>query len=254
MIEFHGGGWREGTKNDLDQHGGFLRRLMREGVALVSADYRLTPKAGHPAQVEDAARVVQFVRSRAREWNIDPDRVAVMGGSAGAHLALWVGLHPDLADRKNADPIRRVSTRVAAIVDLWGPSDLTVANVRVPRGEAFAALFGATLDQLEHPDAALRKRMIDASPVYLVARGAPPVFIAHNGPSDATSPSDPRISGQNMNVHSAAFGLVLAERLKQAGIPYELYIAPDAQMTFQDRAFEFLRRHLKLIRVETAGR
>jgi acetyl esterase/lipase len=244
VIEFHGGGWREGTKNDLDQHFGFLRRLIREGFALVAADYRLSPKSLYPAQVEDAARVVQFVRSRAREWNLDPDRVAVMGGSAGGHLALWVGLHPDLADPTSADPVRRFSTRVRAIVDLWGPTDLTAANLRVPRAEAIPALFGATLEQCENPDGALRKRMIEASPLYLAGRSAPPVLIVHNGPSDATSASDPRISGKNMNVHSAAFGLLLAKRLEQAGAGHELYIAPDAQSTFLDRASSFLRRHL----------
>jgi acetyl esterase/lipase/outer membrane protein assembly factor BamB len=246
VIEFHGGGWREGTKNDLDQHFGFLRRLIHEGFALVSADYRLTPKAIYPAQVEDAARVVQFVRSRAREWNIDPGRVALMGGSAGAHLALWVGLHPEIADPESADPVRRFSTRVRAIVDLWGPSDLTAANLRVPRAEAIPALFGATLEQCENPDPSLKKRMVEASPLYHVARDAPPVLIVHNGPSDATSASDPRVSGKNMNVHSAAFGLLLAERLKQAGVMHDVFIAPDAQSTFLDRASEFLRRHLAL--------
>ena len=254
VIEFHGGGWRGGTKNDLDQHAGFLRRLLDEGVSLISADYRLTPKAIHPAQVEDAARVVQFVRSKAREWNLDPERIALMGGSAGAHLALWVGLHPDLADPKSSDPVKRHSTRVQAIVDLWGPSDFTAVSARIPRGELLAALVGATVEQYENPDAALKKRIIDVSPVSFVSRGDPPVFIAHNSPADVTSASDPRISGEKMHGHSAVFGLILAERLKQAGVPHEILLAPDAQTTFQEKAYDFLKRHLKLAPAETTGR
>jgi acetyl esterase/lipase len=254
VIEFHGGGWREGTKNDLDQHFGFLRRLLDEGVSLISADYRLTPKAVHPAQVEDAARVVQFVRSRAREWNLDPERIALMGGSAGGHLALWVGLHPDLADPKHADPVKRLSTRVQAIIDLWGPSDFTAVSARIPRGEALAALVGATVEQYENPDAALVKRKIDVSPVSFVSQGDPPVFIVHNSPADAASPSDPRISGKNMHGHSAVFGLLLAARLKDARVPYEIFLAPNAQTTFQDKAYDFLRRNLKLAPTETTGR
>src|SRR5262249_39376395 len=149
VVELHGGGWREGTKGDLDQHAGVLRMILAEGISLVSADYRLTPRATHPAQVEDAARVVQFVRSKAREWNLDPERVAVMGGSAGAHLALWVGLHRDLADPRSSDPVRRFSTRVRAVVDLWGPTDLTSVSARIPRGDAFAALVAATVAEVE---------------------------------------------------------------------------------------------------------
>jgi len=172
------------------------------------------------------------VRVHAGEWNIDAKRIALLGGSAGGHLATWVGLQKD--------------AQVSGIVDLWGPSDLSAISPRVPRGEALTALFDTTAEQYENPDPALRKRIAEASPVTYVHRGAPPVFIAHEGPADATSPSDPRISGKNMGVHSAAFGLILAHRLKPAGVTYQLYIDPKCGSNFQPRALEFLRRVLRL--------
>ncbi|MBI1790961.1 MAG: alpha/beta hydrolase fold domain-containing protein [Acidobacteria bacterium] len=228
VIEFHGGGWRTGEKSDLDQYGGFPRALLGQGYSLISADYRLTPKAIWPAQGEDALRVLDFVRGKAREWNIDPARIALLGGSAGAHLALWAGFRKD----------------VRAIVDLWGPSDLSMISPRVPRGEALTALFDSTADDYERPGDALKRAIREASPLHLVSPRVPPVFIVHDGPADAKSPADPRISGANMGVHSAAFGLALAERLKQAGVEHQVHIAPDAGRTFQEKALEFLRRYL----------
>lgn len=67
---------------------------VREGkFAVVSVEYRFTDVALHPAQVNDCRRSIQFIRSKAAEWNIDPQRVGATGGSAGGHLSLWVALH-----------------------------------------------------------------------------------------------------------------------------------------------------------------
>ncbi|MCG8600056.1 MAG: alpha/beta hydrolase, partial [Verrucomicrobiales bacterium] len=85
VIFFHGGGWRAGSKQAVPP---YLRKAVDEGWAsVVSVEYRFTDVATHPAQVNDCARAIQFVRSKAEEWNIDPERLAVTGGSAGAHLA-----------------------------------------------------------------------------------------------------------------------------------------------------------------------
>jgi acetyl esterase/lipase len=230
VIEFHGGGWRTGEKSDLEQYGGFLRMLLREGYSVISADYRLTPRAIWPAQGDDARRVIEFVRSKAAEWNIDPERIALIGGSAGAHLALEAGLPPE--------------ARVRAIIDLWGPSDLEMISPRVSRGEALTGLFDATAEEYEKPGPALKRALRDASPIHRVTAKSPPVFIVHDGPADASGPADPRISGANMGVHSAAFGLALAARLRQSGVVYEVLIAPDAGRTFHQKALQFLKRFL----------
>ncbi len=231
VIEFHGGGWRTGEKSDLDQYGGFIRQLMAAGFSLISADYRLTPRHIWPAQGEDALAVLKFVRSKGKEWNIDPSRIVLIGGSAGAHLALYAGLQK--------------GSGVRAIVDLWGPGDLSMISPRVSRGEALTALFDTTVEEYEKPGGMIASAIRDASPIHLITPQSPPVFIVHNGPADATSPSDPRISGVNMGVHSAAFGLALAQRLKQAGVTHEILIAPAAGREFQARALEFVKRHLQ---------
>jgi acetyl esterase len=105
LIEIHGGGWRRGSKSQFVYQGNLIEAVLAAGISLVSIDYRLTPEHTFPAQMEDVVRAVQFVRSRAKDWNIDPNPIAAMGGSAGAHLAAWVGLHDDLAKPDSPDPV-----------------------------------------------------------------------------------------------------------------------------------------------------
>jgi len=68
------------------------------GISVVAITYRLSDTALAPAQFHDSARAVQFIRSRAKDWNLDPKPIAATGGSAGAGLSLWLGFHDDLAD------------------------------------------------------------------------------------------------------------------------------------------------------------
>ena len=228
VIEFHGGGWRRGAKSVLDQYGGFPRMLIEKGISLISVDYRLTPKDSWPAQGKDALAAISYIVDRAEEWKIDPASIALLGGSAGAHLALWAGFQPDVD--------------VAAIIDLWGPSDFSMANARIPRGDAFTALFDCSLDEFESPGEDLARRIRDASPITHASPDSPPVLIVHQGPEDVTSPSDPRISGPNMGAHSPAYGLRLAERLRELTVEHRVIIAPDAGAEFQPGALEFLSR------------
>jgi len=217
VIEYHGGGWRNGWKSDLDQYNGFLRQLMNAGYSLVSADYRMTPKHVWPVPGDDAEAVLHFVLGKAKEWNLDPKRVVLLGGSAGAHLAMHVAF-------KNPSKVR-------AVVDLWGPTDLQAISPRVPRGEALTALFDTTVDEYEKPAGFLLSQLRDASPIHRVQRTAPPVFIVHEN--------------QEEGVHKAPFGRALAAKLKDAGVAHDIYIAPRAGATFHTRAFAFLEKHVR---------
>jgi len=95
VVFFHGGAWKIGDKRDL--HDETLRACLEAGVSVAAVNYRFTASAPLPAQFLDGARAVQFLRSRAATWNLDPKRVAAYGASAGAIMSLWLGFHPDLA-------------------------------------------------------------------------------------------------------------------------------------------------------------
>ena len=121
VFFIHGGGWMNGDKASFNNAGQYLP----SGISVVSINYRhiqhaeadqVVPPVKGPLQ--DAARALQFVRSKAAEWNLDKQRIAASGSSAGACSSLWLAFHPDLADPQSADPVARESTRLwcAAVV------------------------------------------------------------------------------------------------------------------------------------------
>src|SRR3954467_4215404 len=113
VFHIHGGGWRAGDKKMNP------KPFLDKGISVVSINYRLIdPKKDDQlvppvkAPLEDAARALQFVRSKAKEWNIDKTRIGATGGSAGACSSLWLAFHDDMADPKSEDPIARETTRL----------------------------------------------------------------------------------------------------------------------------------------------
>jgi acetyl esterase/lipase len=121
VFFIHGGGWIFGDKNLVVG----VEKYLAAGISVVSINYRYTSQAvaagiAPPVKAppEDAARALQFVRSKASEWNIDQTRVAASGRSAGACASLWLAFHADMADPLSSDPVARESTRLrcAAVV------------------------------------------------------------------------------------------------------------------------------------------
>ncbi|HBC89394.1 MAG TPA: hypothetical protein DCZ94_20835 [Lentisphaeria bacterium] len=189
VMSIHGGGWKAGSKNSTSP---MLLELIAGGISWVTIDYRLTTEATYPAQVDDCTYALQFVKSKAKEWNIDPDRIALEGHSAGGHLSLWVGLHPDQADPASKDPVRRMSTKVSAIVDRAGPADFFLLKKIRHEAHELAYLFlGHKYDGKEKngsPGSIFTKEQMEsASPVSYVSKDSPPIFIIH-GTADTTVP------------------------------------------------------------------
>ncbi len=257
LIEVHGGGWRRGVKNEFNSYGGLIEKVLDSGISVVSINYRLTPDYQFPAQEEDMARAVQFIRSKAKEWNVDPDRIASIGGSAGAHLSAWIGLHDDMADPESDDPIERLSTRITCFVDRSGPVDLTrvkpsILAKEAGRGEdfshAFTQAFGATNESYE-TDPEIRKRVRDASPLFYVTPDDPPAFIMHQGPEGWQTRDHPPVPDMINDPHSYLHGALLADAMEDAGIEIVRYIRPDIPQNREkgtEAILEFLKKHLKI--------
>ncbi len=94
VIFIHGGGFRAGSKDQIPAV--LIQKSLDAGISIASISYRLTDTAPYPAQMQDGARAVQYLRHRAKELNLDPKRFAAMGGSAGAGISLWLAFHDDL--------------------------------------------------------------------------------------------------------------------------------------------------------------
>jgi acetyl esterase/lipase len=154
VLVIHGGSWQRGSRTEMAK---FARRFADAGYAVFNVDYRLAPAHRYPVQLDDVRAAFEWLHARARSQGVDPDRIAVMGYSAGAHLALLLGLR-DAAG----------APRPRAVVAGAAPSDLT----GYPDSPAIAALIGGSGGEL--PD-----RYAEASPVSHVSPDDPPVLLFH---------------------------------------------------------------------------
>lgn len=183
LIFIHGGGWRGGGKKLRTPF--LLEHILPGSISLVSVEYRFSDVAIHPAQVEDCTRAVQFVRHKAKEWNIDPAKVALMGGSAGAHLALMVGLRDDGANPDSDDPVERQSSRASCVVSLAGPTDFNLIRTIEHKHPAYRTLLGF---EPGTPAEEISQNLLDdVSPITYASAGDPPTLLLH-GTADMTVP------------------------------------------------------------------
>ena len=163
VVWIHGGAWRAGSKRGNRASG-----LVRHGFATVSISYRLTQKAIFPAQIHDCKCAIRWVRAHAGKYGFDPKRIGVWGSSAGGHLVAMLGTSLGVKELEGKGGWADEDSRVQAVVDFYGPSDLLAMadapshmdhnGARSPEG----ALVGGTVK--ENPEAAER-----ASPVTYVS-------------------------------------------------------------------------------------
>jgi acetyl esterase/lipase len=230
----HGGGWVRGHR--LTTLGEALPDLLAAGISVVSVEYRFVTDAivagiDPPVRwpLEDAARALQFVRSKAAAWNVDPARIGGAGASAGGCTVLWLAYHDDMADPAAADPVARQSTRLACVAALGGQTTLDPAQMRAwtPNSRYGGHAFGfmadphdlATRDRQFDEFFAARERLLPVigrySPFSHVTADDPPTYLHYNVRPAVGQPStDP--------THTANFGVKLRERLEEAGVPCEL--------------------------------
>jgi acetyl esterase len=119
VVFIHGGGFVNGDKAGV-RNNSAIRQCLDAGVSFASINYRFRGQAPIQDIMRDIARAIQYVRSRAAEWNIDPARIAAFGSSAGAGSSLWLAFHDELADPKSDDPVLRQSSRLAVAGALDG--------------------------------------------------------------------------------------------------------------------------------------
>ena len=225
VLYIHGGGWRAGSKNAFS-----AKTYLAAGISVVSVEYRFVQEAGDvtppvKAPLHDAARALQFVRSKATEWNLDKTRIGATGGSAGACSSLWLAFHDDLADPKSSDPVARESTRLLCAAVIGAQTSLDPQQIRewMPNGSYGSHAFYPTGPDKKSTsfDTFLKERekllpwIREYSPYALVTADDPPVALFYNGPPEmGKETKDP--------THSANYGLPLQEKCKSVGVECEL--------------------------------
>lgn len=217
VFFIHGGGWRNGDKKTKPQ------QFVDKGISVVAINYRFVQNGVEAkivppvkAPLEDAARALQFVRSKAGEWNIDKKRIGATGGSAGGCSSLWLAFHDDLADPNSKDPVARESTRLFCAAVNGAQTSLDPRELRewMPNYTYGAHAFGlpnfqSLIDNREQ----VAKWIKEYSPIEHVTRDDPPIGLFYGGDKDAKvgdSPKDP--------THSPILGVKLEEKLKATGV------------------------------------
>ena len=171
VMYVHGGGWRMGDKDMLSIMAG-PAELLRRGYVVASINYRLAPAFKFPTMLEDAKCAVRFLRAHAKSYGLDADHIGVMGDSAGGHLVILLGL-TDASAGFEGKGWTNESSRVQAVVDLYGPSDFRLGptNTDTFAGRLFMDAFG--------PTNATDNIITRASPIMYVSSNAPPFLIFH---------------------------------------------------------------------------
>ena len=181
LINIHGGGWNHGTK---ESQTGF-KTFFKMGYAVANIAYRMTPQATAPAAVEDTRCALIFLIKNAKALNIDADKIVIMGGSSGGHLALMAGLlGNDHRFDGNCPGVENV--KVAAIINKYGITDVWDWGYGPNKTSKSARTWLGDRAKDEH----FAKSV---SPISYVNKNSPPVFIVH-GDADPTVPYQHSVS------------------------------------------------------------
>jgi acetyl esterase/lipase len=220
VLCIHGGGFRAGSRK------GYLAqciRLAQHGYVAATADYRLAPGAPFPAAVHDVKAAVRYLRANAARLGIDPDRIGTMGGSAGGHLALFLGVTGGVQQFEGDGPNRDQSSRVNCVVSMYGPSDFTKSYGRsVDAAEVLPLFLGGDL-------AHARQMHIRSSPLNWVTPEAPPT-LAIQGTKD-----------RYVNYEQSVW---MVDRLLSAGVEAELETIEGADHGFKGADAERAERRM----------
>jgi len=256
VVLIHGGGWKNGDKTGYGNNP--IKRYLQEGISVAAINYRLIQQAMEQgveppvkAPLMDAARALQTLRSKAKEWNIDPNRIGATGSSAGACTSLWLALHDDMAEPSSSDPVARESTRLACAAVTGAQTSLDPVQLRdwisnsIYGGHAFG--FSAQgLSRQEEFSLLLANRekvlpwIREYSPIELVTKDDPPLFLEY-----PNQKSQPQYGGSEPDpTHSAMYGIEFRKACVGQGVRCDLVFPGSKESEFANSQ-EFLIEHLK---------
>jgi len=229
VVYIYGGGWKAGSRDAGIRP---LTRLAGKGYFGASIEYRLSQEAEFPALIEDCKCAIRFLRAKAKEFGIDPERIGVWGPSAGGHLAALVGTSGGVKELEGAGGWADPSSRVQAVVDWFGPTDfLKMGKNKIDHDAANSPesqLIGGPIQEC-------KEKAAKANPITYVTKDDPPFLIMHGDKDDLVPPSQSEM---------------LHEALQKAGVESTLHVVPGAGHGFGGREIDalvdpFFDKHLK---------
>lgn len=225
LIFIHGGAWKSGNRSDYKYYTGLFAK---RGYVVATISYRFSSEAKFPAAVEDAKCAVRWMRAHASDYHVDPDKIAVIGGSAGGYLALMVGYTSDIPEFEGSGGNAGVRSRVQAVVDLYGPVDLTAPEAQ--KADVVKAFLGKTYE--EDPDL-----YVKASPITYLTPDDPPTLILQGTVDDTVPVTQSDLLAKKLK----ALGIFyLYDRLE--GWPHTMDLAKEVNDRCQYYMVEFFNK------------
>lgn len=231
VIFVHGGGWLVNDKYaDIGYMKNTVAEIVSKGFALASIDYRFATEAVFPAQIQDCNAAASYLYDHADTYGFDKDRFAIMGFSAGGHLASLMGLSKNETIEEFFLPGTNRSFNFRAVVDFYGPAELILfpgANdAKSPEG----LLIGAA--PLDRPDLAKA-----ASPVNYVDENDPPFLIIHGEKDELVSPSQSQILSAWLTVKGVGNEMIIVKDAPHFGVMFDVD-------EVRNKVLDFLGKHL----------
>ncbi|NDH00657.1 MAG: alpha/beta hydrolase [Opitutae bacterium] len=215
MVFIHGGGWSQGSKDKTS--GKNIETCLANGISVASVGYRLTSEAILPAPVHDAARAIQFLRSKAKEWKINKNKIVLTGGSAGGCTSVWLACHDDLANPNSKDPVERESTRVQGISVRGAQTAIDPKLIEPWIGKnVFHRMIYLSVGEQNIEDALKNYSKHEAlykefSGYYHLTQDDPPIYLGYGG--DMSTPA----KNIGHGIHHGLFGVELKKKSQEVG-------------------------------------
>ncbi len=223
LLFIHSGSWISGNRDEFDYP---IQKAAEDGYVAVTVDYRLTndaenakSKSAFPAQLFDVKNAVRWLRANSHQYNIDPDHIGVFGFSAGAHLALMLGLTKPSDGLEGDIQGNAYSSSVQAVVVCGAPTKLS----SLLPSDAVQRLIGGSLKEV--PD-----QYTKASPLTYVRKDNPPVLILHGNRDDTVPVEQAQILDAKMKEVGAVHTLIIMK-----GAEHQSFHTEKAVWDFFDR-------------------
>ena len=252
-------GFRAGSKEKLSQN--VLNELLEAGISVASINYRyLSVNTPLPTSHHDARRALQLMRSKAEEWNIDKERVAAFGGSAGAQICMWLAYSDEMAKTDSEDPIERESTRLTCVatsggqttndIEFWQDMLATLLGPNIDP-KSFARPLGKITDPEQARIATWGAKTLDESreiasrhsALSIVSADDPPIFMSYGMNPTANPPTD-KTKLRGWLIHHVNLGIALKEKTDALELEAHLKY-PGAETKYSSQVEFFVDKLLK---------
>ncbi|SHM36143.1 alpha/beta hydrolase [Flavobacterium saccharophilum] len=168
IIMIHGGGWRSGNKNQMQE---MAREIASKGYSCFAIEYRLSLEAKYPEGIYDVKNAIKFIKDNAKRFNVDPDKIAILGCSSGGQMATLIGTTNENLDFEDKSFKSKSSSKVQAIIDVDGV--LAFKHPESSEGEMASFWLGGTYD--EKPE-----NWKKASALNHTSKGTPPILFINS--------------------------------------------------------------------------